>query len=110
MQSKQTAYLASLFMLGVGSIQANEPTVDSNLAWYYHETLTTPADSRAILKPYQHPEFRQHSLGSSAALKQWSWLKQYKLKQRKVQTRPTYLAPLNQQKIALPFWPALTPK
>lgn len=109
-QIKQAAYLASLFMLGAGSIQANEPAAEPSSAWYYHETLTTPADSRAILKPYQHPEFRQRSLGNQAAFKQWPWLKQYKLQQDKAQARQAYLVPQSRQGTALPFWPSLKPK
>lgn len=116
MQSRQAAYLASLFMLSIctgvakAQDQAKDQSAEPNLVWYYHETLTTPADSRAILKPYRHPEFRQQHLGNQAALKQWAWLKQHKFHRHEVQTHQAYRIPQSQQKTALPFWPVLMPK
>lgn len=109
-QRKQTAYLGGLFMFVALSAQATEQAAEPISAWYYHETLTTPADSRAVLKPYQRPEFRQQSLANQVALKQWSWLKQHKLHRHLSSAHPAYLAPKNQQSQALPFWPALKPK
>lgn len=103
-ESKQTTYLASLFVLLSWSAQANQSTV-----WYYNEKLTTPTDSRAVLKPYQHSQFRPQNLAKPATSKQWAW-QQHNLPHDQARTDQSYLAPKSQQSKALPFWPDLKPK
>lgn len=103
--NKQTTYLVGLFMLFFFSAEA----IATNNAWFYHEKLVTPADSRALFKPYQHPEFQLRSSTNQTALKQWSWLKQHKM-HHAMRRNYQLKALTNQQGNALPFWPALKPK
>lgn len=104
--STQAAYAASLCMLFSLLTQSNQALA----AWYYHETLTIPADSRAILRTYQHPEFCLKNLAKQPALKQWVWLKKQPMQNTLPLTHEPYLAPKTQQGRALPFWPDLKAK
>jgi hypothetical protein len=97
---KQAVGLGSLLLIASFLTNAAEASND----WYYHEKLTTPADSRALLKSYSYPHMRQPNLAKQPALKQWSWLKNRSTNQQ------AYLAPKSQQGRALPFWPDLKPK
>lgn len=101
--SKQIAYLGGLFLLFTCYSPANAATDQ----WYYNQRLTSPADSRAILKPYHHPELQQQNFVKYKLLKQWPWLKQRNWSQAKGQVPTPYFVPKTHQERALPFWPDL---
>lgn len=104
--SQQTAYLGSLFVFTIFCSQAQAATEE----WYYNQRLTSPADSRAILKPYHHPDLQRYNFAKHSVLKQWPWLKQRSLNQSTQQSQTIYFAPKTHQSRALPFWPDLKPK
>lgn len=101
--SQQTAYLGGLFLLFAGYSSANAATDP----WYYNQRLASPADSRAILKPYYQPELQQQNFVKYKLLKPWPWLKQRNWNQARQPVPTPYLAPKANQGRALPFWPDL---
>lgn len=101
--NKQVAYLVSLLLVILFYSQAQATTAQ----WYYNQKLTSPADSRAILKPYHHPRLKQQRFAKHLVLKQRS-LKKSNWPQTPSQTH--YIAPKSKQGRALPFWPDLKPK
>lgn len=102
----QAAYLGSLFLFAVFCSQVHAATEE----WYYNQKLTSPADSRASLKPYHHPELQGYNFAKHTALKKRTWFKQRSLNQAIQRSETDYLAPKIQQSRALPFWPDLKPK
>lgn len=102
--NKQATYLVSLFMLFASPSQAT-----STSAWFYNDKLVTPADSRAVLKPYQHlPTSWQ--LNQKSRLKQWLWFRHQKVRRDKQPIPDATTIPQSQPTRALPFWPDLKPK
>lgn len=101
--SQQTAYLGGLFLLFACYSPANAATEQ----WYYNQKLASPADSRAILKPYYQPEWQQQNFVKYKRLKQWLWLKERNWNQVRQPVPTPYSAPKANQGRALPFWPDL---
>ena len=80
-------------------------------AWYYHEKLASLADSRAVLKPEQHPSLDKQTLADQPIFQLWVWRmppKQTNL----VKIQRSYSASKSKQgrARALPFWLDLQPK
>ncbi|HPY39099.1 MAG TPA: hypothetical protein PLM98_01170 [Thiolinea sp.] len=103
---KQAALVTGLFL----SLAAHAYAANSTEAWFYNGKLTTPADSRAVLKPYQYSNSQVQVLAKNPAFKQWPWVKQQQLHKSLRSTQAPYLAPKNHQVKALPFWPELKAK
>ncbi len=103
--AKPLAYLSTLLILGCSVAQATE-----SKAWYYNGKLSSPADSRAVLKNHQNPALYRQTLVDQPIFKHWIWLKQHPKQTSLIKIQRSYLAPKSQQGRALPFWPDLQPK
>ena len=78
-------------------------------AWYYHEKLASPADSRAVLKPEQHSTLDKQILADQPIFQLWVW--QQPVNQTNlVKIQRSYSTSKNRQGRALPFWLDLQPK
>lgn len=78
-------------------------------AWYYHGKLASPADSRAVLKPQQHPSLDKQTLADQPIFQLWVW--QQPAKQTNlIKIQRSYSVPKSKQGRALPFWLDLQPK
>lgn len=102
--AKQFIYLSVGLILYASVVQAVAAE-----AWYYHEKLASPADSRAVLKLDQHLSLDKQTLAEQPIFQLWVW-QQPANQANLVKIQRSYSAPKSKQGRALPFWFDLQPK